>query len=165
MAVRRDAYEILQLHPSARPEVVEAAYRALALVHHPDRNGNGDADAMADLNWAYAILRDPEQRAAYDRTRIPIPVGETAAPSGLLGRMLRSAEAAADGDATSPANVVIDFGRYAGYTLGRLVRIDREYLEWLRRHSAGARYRHQIDAVLRSVPIPVRASRVADDDE
>jgi hypothetical protein len=60
--------------------------------------------------------------------------------------------------------VVIDFGRYAGMTLGQLARIDPVYLEWLRRHSSGARYRHQIDAVLATVATR-RHAAVADSAE
>jgi DnaJ-class molecular chaperone len=148
----RDAYEILQVHPSALPEVVEAAYRALALVHHPDRNGNRDGLAMSDLNWAYSVLHDPERRIAYDRSRLPpVPVAAAVEQSSLLERMQRTAEAAEAREATSPGHAVIDFGRYAGMTVGQLARVDPVYLEWLRRHSSGARYRHQIDAVLTSL--------------
>jgi DnaJ-class molecular chaperone len=146
VADERDAYEILQVHPSALPEVVEAAYRALALVHHPDLNGNRDNGAMAELNWAYSILHDPERRITYDRTRVAVPVMPEHAT--LMERMQRTAEAADARQETSPTQVVIDFGRYTGRTLGQLARTDPVYLEWLRRHSAGARYRHQIDAVL-----------------
>jgi hypothetical protein len=45
---------------------VRRAYVALARQHHPDRAG-GDADAMRAINDAWATLRDPEQRATYDR--------------------------------------------------------------------------------------------------
>ena len=149
MVPQRDAYKILQVDPSALPEVVEAAYRVLALVHHPDRNANRDHGAMADLNWAYSLLHDPERRIAYDRERNPVPVAMAAhESSSLLERMQRTLEAADNGDTTSPSRMVIDFGRYSGMTLGQLARVDPAYLEWLRRHSAGARYRHQIDAVL-----------------
>jgi DnaJ family protein B protein 4 len=152
----RDAYEILQVHPSALPEVVEAAYRVLALVHHPDRNGNRDHGAMADLNWAYSVLHDPERRIEYDRSRAGIPTPEpqeaaTGASSGrpsLRERMQRASEEATAREVESPGNVTIDFGRYAGMTLGQLARSDPGYLEFLRRHSAGVRYRSQIDAVL-----------------
>lgn len=137
----------MQVHPSALPEVVEAAYRVLAMVLHPDRSGTGDAAAMAELNWAYAILRDPERRMAYDSSRVPIPV---AAPSGssLLSRMKEAVAAAEERMPDNPARMVLDFGRYAGRNLGELARIDPAYLEWLRRHSSGVRYRHAIDAVL-----------------
>ena len=65
MSEIRDPYEILQVSRKAVPEVVEAAYRALARLHHPDANGEPDADsAMADLNWAYAVLREPDLKAS-----------------------------------------------------------------------------------------------------
>jgi curved DNA-binding protein CbpA len=158
----RDAYEILQVHPSALPEVVEAAYRVLALVHHPDRNGNRDHGAMAELNWAYSVLHDPERRIEYDRSRLGTATPETqaAAPAGSPGssgrpslreRMQRASEAATAREVESPGNVTIDFGRYAGMTLGQLARTDPGYLEFLRRHSAGVRYRSQIDAVLGAI--------------
>ncbi len=152
MVPARDAYKILQIDPSALPEVVEAAYRVLALVHHPDRNDNRDSGAMADLNWAYAVLHDPERRIAYDRERNPVPVAMAAHEgSSLLERMQRNAVAGMDGEAASPSRTVIDFGRYTGMTLGQLARLDPAYLEWLKRHSSGARFRNQIDAVLAAV--------------
>ena len=63
-----DFYEILQVHPSAYPEVIEAAYRRLAHIYHPDNNPAPDAAArLAEINRAYDVLKDPGQRAAYDR--------------------------------------------------------------------------------------------------
>jgi curved DNA-binding protein CbpA len=163
----RDAYEILQVHPSALPEVVEAAYRVLALVHHPDRNGNRDHRAMTDLNWAYSVLHDPERRIEYDRSRVPVSIDPEARPEpasergSLMQRMQRASEAATEREAESPINAVIDFGRYAGMTLGQLARTDPGYLEFLRRHSAGVRYRHQIDAVLGALAMRRAAAAAA----
>jgi curved DNA-binding protein CbpA len=147
----RDAYKVLQVDPSALPEVVEAAYRVLALVNHPDRNGNRDTGAMAELNWAYGLLHDPERRIAYDRERTPVPLPIAAQDGASLRERMQRAVDAADDVPASPSRMVVDFGRYAGMTLGQLARVDPAYLEWLRRHSAGARYRHQIDAVLATV--------------
>ena len=48
---------------------IRAAYRALAKQFHPDVN-HGSSEAVArtqELNAAYEILCDPEQRRAYDR--------------------------------------------------------------------------------------------------
>ena len=76
-----DYYEILQVSPSAHPDVIQAAYRRLALLYHPDRNPSEDAvRIMAQLNEAYAVLSDPEQRAQYDRKRGTQPAD--AAPKG-----------------------------------------------------------------------------------
>ena len=70
MAESQDLYEILQVHPSAHPEVINAAYRRLAFLYHPDKNPSADAAArMKRINLAYEILGDPSRRAEYDRTR------------------------------------------------------------------------------------------------
>lgn len=158
MPETRDPYRILQLHPSAVPEMVESAYRTLARLHHPDHHGDEPeaSSAMADLNWAYATLREPSLRAAYDRTRVAIPVDpHDAADSqpavgstSLSQRVAQAAAAAAERDAGGGANMILDFGRYAGMTLREIARVEPGYLEWLRRHSSGLRYRHQIDQVL-----------------
>ncbi|MFI5401142.1 MAG: tetratricopeptide repeat protein [SAR324 cluster bacterium] len=63
----RSHYEVLQIDPQASQEVIHGAYRALlkdARVH-PDLGG--DAARAAAINEAYAVLGDPERRAAYDR--------------------------------------------------------------------------------------------------
>lgn len=147
----RDPYEILQVHTKAVPEVIEAAYRALARLHHPDRNADAGADeAMADVNWAYDILREPALRTAYDGRHVPIAVEEPPEPvsASLSERVAVAAEAAMEREASNGANTVLDFGRYAGMSLRQIARVEPGYLEWLRRHSSGLRYRHQIDEVL-----------------
>jgi hypothetical protein len=49
-----DPYVTLHLLPSAPPEVVKAAYRALAVLNHPDKGG--DEEKMKRLNEAYGRL-------------------------------------------------------------------------------------------------------------
>jgi hypothetical protein len=49
-------------------------------------------------------------------------------------------------------------------TLGELARSDPAYLEWLRRHTSGLRYRHQIDEVLRSIAGRRAAASVGSDE-
>lgn len=65
---RRNFYRVLHVQPEAPHEVIRASYRALmsTLRAHPDLGG--DHDAAAQLNAAYAVLGDPERRAAYDRS-------------------------------------------------------------------------------------------------
>jgi hypothetical protein len=65
-----DYYQILQVDPSADPEIIEAAYKRLVRKYHPDVNASPDATArMQEINEAYAVLNDPAQRAAYDYER------------------------------------------------------------------------------------------------
>ena len=71
MPETEDLYEILQVHPSAHPEIIQAAYRRLALLYHPDTNPAPDAgEMMARVNRAYEVLSDPEKRAEYDHSRV-----------------------------------------------------------------------------------------------
>jgi len=69
-----DLYEVLQVSPKAEAEVIEAAYKRLALKYHPDRNPALQANArMQELNAAYAVLGDDQQRANYDRSLLGLP--------------------------------------------------------------------------------------------
>lgn len=64
----KDYYKILQVDPSADPEVLEVAYKRLARKYHPDTNRSPNATLrMQELNAAYEILRYPIKRAQYDR--------------------------------------------------------------------------------------------------
>jgi molecular chaperone DnaJ len=66
---KRDYYEVLGIDRGADAPVIKAAYRKLAMKHHPDRNP-GDAEAEAsfkEVSEAYEVLKDDDKRAAYDQ--------------------------------------------------------------------------------------------------
>ena len=72
-----NVYKILQVDPEASPEVIEAAYRTLAEINHPDRNPAADAGAMlAEINRAYRVLSDPPRRAIYDSRYLRTSIGD-----------------------------------------------------------------------------------------
>ena len=65
----RDYYEVLEVERTIDAAGLKAAYRKLAMQHHPDRNG-GCEDSMArfkEISEAYSVLSDDQKRAAYDR--------------------------------------------------------------------------------------------------
>ena len=49
-----------------------------------------------------------------------------------------------------PSGTVLNFGRYAGWSLGEVARHDIEYIEWLDRAPIGRNYRQEVDDILRS---------------
>lgn len=61
-------YKILQVDPNAETEVIEAAYKRLALKYHPDINKSPDAEEKFHLiNEARKTLTDSEARQKYDQ--------------------------------------------------------------------------------------------------
>jgi curved DNA-binding protein CbpA len=187
----RDLYKVLQVDSEADPEVIQAAYRRLAQKFHPDvAPGPEAAGRMSVINRAWAILRVPAERAAYDRRRrasiaaatAAQPPAQTHAPSAsprsarsrheprrpeavssdwtsgrstIGGGYDPASMRAPDGHAAAgppPGNAsgsVLNFGRYAGWSLGEIARTDLEYVEWLDRMPIGRSYRDEIDGILR----------------
>jgi molecular chaperone DnaJ len=64
-------YELLGVSPEASAAELRDAYRRAARQHHPDAGGVRSAEAMADINLAWWVLRDPDRRRAYDLSLTP----------------------------------------------------------------------------------------------
>jgi curved DNA-binding protein CbpA len=169
-----DAYRVLQVDPFAETGVIAAAFRALARRYHPDGCAP-DQVRMADINRAYALVRSPELRTAYDRDRLarmrpvgPGVAGKPAAPAVepiVVARSVPPPQPAARSPLRDPDpgdEITLDFGRYAGWRLSDLARHDADYVRWLARHSAGLRFREHIARLLPNEPdLSRRANSVA----
>jgi curved DNA-binding protein CbpA len=180
-----DAYRVLQVDPAAEPGVIHAAYRALARIYHPDGSAP-DAARVAAINRAWSLIGSAEARLTYDahrRLRATGP-GFVAGHGGLrpsdappaprprydAWAQSRAAAAPARSDSSSrvaaatagtkaAGEIVLDFGRYAGWRLVDVLRHDADYLRWLCRQSAGLRYREQILRLLPNEPDLDRRSK------
>ncbi|MGW5329360.1 DnaJ C-terminal domain-containing protein [Streptomyces sp. NPDC004014] len=64
----RDFYEVLGVPRSADADEIQRAYRKLARRYHPDVNKDPAAEErFKEINEAFSVLSDPDQRARYDR--------------------------------------------------------------------------------------------------
>jgi molecular chaperone DnaJ len=66
---KRDYYEILGVAKNATDAEIKAAYRKLAIQHHPDKNPDDHTaeDKFKEAAEAYSVLSDSTKRASYDR--------------------------------------------------------------------------------------------------
>ena len=63
----KNYYKILEINEYASQEVIKAAYKALAKKYHPDNCGKDmQKKRMTEINEAYQVLSDPEQKVKYD---------------------------------------------------------------------------------------------------
>jgi len=102
-------YDLLSVRPGADAGTLQSAFRSAAKASHPDLNP-GDPDASGrfrQINTAYAVLRDANRRAAYDR----LLALERARRSKQLEQRKRTVISKA------AVIVAVIFGVVGGYTL------------------------------------------------
>ncbi|MGH7539107.1 MAG: molecular chaperone DnaJ [Gemmatimonadales bacterium] len=104
---REDFYSVLGVPRDASEADIKKAYRKLAMESHPDRNQSpGSEERFKEITEAYEVLRDPEQRAAYDR------FGE----AGLRGAGTPFGGGFAHFDLSEALNIFMrDFGGLGGF--------------------------------------------------
>jgi curved DNA-binding protein CbpA len=77
-----DYYRILQVHHEAGQEVIEAAYKRLCRIYHPDINRDPRAGPrMQEINAAFEVLGDRLRRGMYHRQWAAAMAGPAAAPA------------------------------------------------------------------------------------
>jgi len=152
----RDLYGVLQVDPDADLHRIQAAYRALARRYHPDLTADpATAAVMAELNAAYEVLGDLGRRAQYDQARREAAEAraKTSATPGGNGEAGQRSEprwtGAAGRPPGHPSGSVLPFGRYKGWSLGEIARMEPYYLVWLEDKREGRPYLGEIDIWLK----------------
>jgi len=146
MRERETLYRVLQVDPGANQLVIQAAYRVLARIFHPDVDGDGDQ--MKRLNHAWSILGDPLRRAEYDRQLAGLHATPVTAAAPATSRRPAAQDDHAGPPQGEPSGPRLTFGRYEGWTIGQVARVDPPFLEWLRRVPAGRQLNDAIDFAL-----------------
>jgi len=79
---KRDYYDVLGVNKSSTADQIKAAYRKLAVKHHPDKNKGDKAseEKFKEASEAYHVLSDSERKQNYDN------FGHAAFENGAGGR-------------------------------------------------------------------------------
>jgi len=145
----RDPYEVLGVGRAATRRQIRAAYVARARRAHPDLVGGRGLDDMRSLNEAWAILKDIDRRSDYDanadsETNQGVRTGRAGATdpnapfwTGAMGT-----------PPGRPIGPVVDYGIFAGWSIGEIARKDRGYLHWLRDRPEAKAIRADIERLL-----------------
>lgn len=104
--------------------------------------------------WSFGSMSDP----AYGTPTFTNASGARSWTTGRvpIGGFASGASSRPDGGGAAgpppgnPSGSVLNFGRFAGWSLGEIARYDVEYLEWLDRMPIGRVYQTEIDELLRA---------------
>jgi hypothetical protein len=105
---------------------------------------------MATITGAWAILSNPDRRAAYDAEVVKVHnrrATDRAVPTAPVAQAPNIGRMAPTRPGTG---TIIDFGRYVGWSIGSLIDHDPDYLEWLKRTPIGRRLAPEIEAAMAS---------------
>jgi DnaJ-class molecular chaperone len=99
---QQNYYELLGLPRSATEQQIRAAYRSLAVKHHPDTSKDKPdaAAAFKHITEAYDVLSDPVRRRSYDRLLSPIRRSQSPVPSSTWKAGASTAAADAEDNGT-----------------------------------------------------------------
>ena len=150
------AWDILR-DPARRAAHDLAQAGAVAPAGAPPGGASGSTPTGGHRRPAPAASSAPGPAAPEPASRPPETVsrdwtsGRSAMGGGYDEGTMRAPEGlgAAGPPPGNPSGSVLNFGRYAGWSLGEIARADLEYIEWLDRMTIGRPYREEIDAILR----------------
>ena len=130
-------YELLGVPTEADAAAIKRAWRERVSQHHPDHAKGGRDEttrtrATAELNAAYAVLGDPQKRAAYDLALAQL----TAPPAAAPRRTPTPTAATTTAPATPPRAKRSQPNASAAQKTARVERAGG-LLDWLLRSSAG----------------------------
>jgi curved DNA-binding protein CbpA len=162
---------LAQKYPPDRAAGPEAAARMIAinaaweLIGEPEVRAAYDRSRKAPASPAPSAPSAPTPRpasaaASPPQPRAPRPpetvsrdwtTGRSTHGGGYDEKTMRSPDGfgAAGPPPGRASGSVLNFGRYAGWSLGEITRADIEYIEWLDRMPIGRPYRDEIDLILR----------------
>ncbi len=90
MGNKRDYYEVLGISRDASDKEITSAFRSLARKFHPDKNSEDDAaEKFKEIQEAYAVLSDSNQKQNYDRFGHNSPGGSPFGAGGFQGFDIR----------------------------------------------------------------------------
>lgn len=126
--------------PPSRPTAREPA------AHDPAPASRPAASGTAPPSPRPTTAERPPETVSRDWTS-----GRSGTGSGYDAATMRAPEGlgAAGPPPGNPSGSVLNFGRFAGWSLGEIARADLEYVEWLDRMTIGRPYRDEIDVILR----------------
>jgi curved DNA-binding protein CbpA len=152
----RDPYHVLGVARGATRTQIRAAYVARARNAHPDLVGGNGLDVMRELNEAWDILKDRDRRSEYDATTGPVTIEAvtTARPAanGANDPNKPFWTGAMGTPPGRPHGPVLDYGIFAGWSIGEIARRDRGYLHWLRDRPEATPIRLDIERLLDPTP-------------
>lgn len=152
MTETRDPYDVLGVSRAAPRHQIRAAYLARARAAHPDIVGGRGLDLMRALNEAWSILKDARRRSEYDAASGGVTIeGYTVHGSPAAGSADPSRPFWTGAMGTPPGRPqgpVLDYGIFAGWSIGEVARRDRGYLHWLRDRPEARYIRADIERLL-----------------
>jgi len=104
---------------------------------------------MRALNEAWSILKDAARRSAFDTARGGTSSAGSGAAKSRSEDSSRPFWTGASGPPPGrPSGPVLDFGIFAGWSVGEIARYDRGYLAWLRDRPEAKAIQAEIDRLL-----------------